>query len=282
MSERTALVACDLDRTLIYSAAALGLGEPDSAAPALVVAEVYQGVPISFLTRRAQALLGALAAAAVFVPTTTRTLAQYERVRLFEAPPAFAVTTNGARIIVDGHPDGDWAAAVRALLASACAPLDELADHLAKLADPRWTLSRRVAEDLFCYLVVNRAELPASFVAELAAWCEPLGWAVSLQGRKIYAVPRPLTKSAALAEIARRTGATRLLAAGDSLLDADLLDAAEAGVRPAHGELEDVGWHRVHVAVTSATGVLAAEEILSRLLSAVGGVRPGFPHAHRE
>lgn len=264
------LVGCDLDRTLIYSAAALGLGEPDAAAPRLVVAEVYQGVPISFLTRRAEALLAQLAAAAVFVPTTTRTLAQYERVRLFEAPPAFAVTTNGGRIIVDGRPDEDWAGVVAALLASACAPLAELAEHIDKVADPRWTLSSRVAEDLFCYLVVNRAELPATFVAELTAWCEPLGWAVSLQGRKIYAVPRPLTKGAALAEIGRRSGSSRLLAAGDSLLDADLLDAAQFGVRPAHGELADLNWHRDHVAVTSATGVLAAEEILSRLLAACG------------
>jgi hypothetical protein len=272
-SEGTAarpLVACDLDRTLIYSAAALGLGEPDAAAPRLVVAEVYQGIPISFLTRRAEHLLGELAAAAVFVPTTSRTLAQYQRVRLFERPPDFAVTTNGARIIVDGDPDGDWAATVAALLASTCTPVGEVADHLTKVADPRWTLSWRTAEDLFCYLVVNRAELPATFVADLAAWCEPLGWAVSLQGRKIYAVPRTLTKSAALAEIARRSGGTRLLAAGDSLLDADLLDAAEFAVRPAHGELADLGWHRGHVAVTSSTGVLAAEEILSLLLAECG------------
>lgn len=266
----TPLVGCDLDRTLIYSAAALGLGGPDAAAPALLVAEVYQGVPISFLTRRAQTLLAELAAAAVLVPTTTRTLAQYERVRLFDRPPTFAVTTNGGRIIADGRPDEDWAGEVGARLTSACAELAELAEHLDKVADPRWTLSSRVAEDLFCYLVVNRAELPATFVADLAAWCEPLGWAVSLQGRKIYAVPCPLTKSAALAEIGRRTGAGPLLAAGDSLLDADLLDAAQFGVRPAHGELADLNWHRDHIAVTSATGVLAAEEILTRLLAACG------------
>jgi phosphoserine phosphatase len=265
------LVACDLDRTLIYSATALGLGEPDSAAPRLVVAEVYRGVPISFLTRRAELLLARLAVCAMFVPTTTRTLAQYERVRLFDRPPAFAVTTNGARIVVDGDPDGDWTATVTALLASTCAPLGDVADQVAKVADPRWVLSRREAEGYFCYLVVNRAELPATFVADLTAWCDPLGWVVSLQGRKIYAVPRPLTKSAALAEIVRRTGATRLFAAGDSLLDADLLDAAEFGVRPAHGELADLGWQRGHIAVTSSTGVLAGEEILSHLLAACHG-----------
>ncbi|MBA3743851.1 HAD family hydrolase [Sporichthya sp.] len=264
------LVACDLDRTLIYSAAALGLGGPDAAAPPLVVAEVYQGVPISFLTRRAETLLAELAQIAVFVPTTTRTVAQYERVRLFQRPPAFAVTTNGAQIVVDGRPDGDWTVEIAARLTSACAPLADIADHLAKLDDPRWTLSRRVAEDVFCYLVVNRAELPATFVSDLAEWCEPLGWTVSLQGRKIYAVPRPLTKSAALAEVVRRSGATCMFGAGDSLLDADLLEAAQYGVRPAHGELADLGWQRDHVAVTSATGILAAEEILNHLLVACG------------
>ncbi len=40
---------------------------------------------------------------------------------------------------------------------------------------------------------------------ELAVWAEARGWTVSLQGRKIYAVPKPLTKSAAMREVARRT-----------------------------------------------------------------------------
>ncbi|MDN5861397.1 MAG: HAD family hydrolase, partial [Pseudonocardia sp.] len=100
----------------------------------------------------------------------------------------------------------------------------------------------------------------------LAAWCAPRGWQVSLQGRKVYAVPVPLTKSAAAREVLRRTGGATLLAAGDSLLDADLLDAADAAVRPAHGELADTGWTRPHVAVTAARGGWAGEEILAWLL----------------
>ncbi len=90
----------------------------------------------------------------------------------------------------------------------------------------------RVAEDLFAYLVVERELLPEEWVKELAVWAENRGWTVSLQGRKIYAVPKPLTKSAAVHEVARRTGADLTLAAGDSLLDADLLLAADRGWRP--------------------------------------------------
>lgn len=103
-----------------------------------------------------------------------------------------------------------------ARLGDECASLDEVRAHLVAAADPAWLLKERVAEDLFAYLVVERALLPDGWVKELAEWAAPHGWAVSLQGRKIYAVPQPLTKSAAVREVARRTGAEQILAAGDS------------------------------------------------------------------
>lgn len=81
--------------------------------------------------------------------------------------------------------------------------------------------------------MVDRALLPDGWVKELSEWADARGWTVSLQGRKIYAVPRPLTKSAAVREVARRTGADLTLAAGDSLLDADLLLAADRAGAPA-------------------------------------------------
>jgi hypothetical protein len=62
-----------------------------------------------------------------------------------------------------------------------------------------------------------------------------------------------------------RCGGTQLLAAGDSLLDADLLDAAHLAIRPAHGELAAAGFARPHLAVTVATGVAAGAELLAWL-----------------
>lgn len=263
------LVAVDLDRTLIYSAAALGLPAAGTP-PRLLVAEIYEGRPISFLTARGADLLDRLRAAAEFVPCTTRTVAQYNRVQLVETAPAYAITSNGGRILLDGVPCPDWTHAVTAAMSAVSAPLAEVVEHLGKVADPLWTRSNRVAEDLFCYLVVDRAELPPAFVPDLDGWCAALGWAVSLQGRKLYLVPQALTKAAAAVEIARRIGAGALYAAGDALLDAPLLEAADFGVRPAHGELHDLGWIRPHVAVTEQVGVLAGEEILARLLETCG------------
>ena len=89
------------------------------------------------------------------------------------------------------------------------------------------------------------------------------GWRVSVQGRKIYAVPQPLTKERAMLAIADRIGARRVLAAGDGALDAGFLAAADAGIRPPHGELAELDWKHPSVVIGDRPGVLAADDITS-------------------
>ncbi len=262
------LVASDLDRTLIYSSAALALTMPDARAPRLLCVEVHESKPLSYMTETAAQLLTDLGDAAVFVPTTTRTRKQYQRINLPGPAPTYAICANGGHLLVDGVSDPDWHAQVTARLAERCAPLAEVQDHLMATASPAWVRKHRVAEDLFAYLVVERELLPEEWVKELAVWAENRGWTVSLQGRKIYAVPKPLTKSAAVHEVARRTGAELTLAAGDSLLDADLLLAADRGWRPGHGELADADWTAPAISALPERGVLAGERILREFLRA--------------
>jgi hypothetical protein len=231
------IICVDLDRTLIYSANALELG---TEAPRLLCVEIYNGAPLSYMTDTAAELLRTLQAHVV--PTTTRTPEQLARVRLPGPPPSYAIASNGGHLIVDGEPDRAWTAQVTARLAG-CAPLAEVEAHLQATSGP-FVLALRVASGL-------------------AAWSAPRGWAVSLQGRKVYAVPRPLTKAAAAVEVRHRLGGGPLLAAGDSLLDADLLDVADAAIRPAHGELAEAGFTRDHLTVTDTTGVRAGEEMLA-------------------
>ncbi|MDN5747313.1 MAG: HAD family hydrolase [Pseudonocardia sp.] len=261
------VVCLDLDRTVIYSPAALALSTPDHEAPRLLCVEVYRGVPLSFLTERAAAALRRLQETAVVVPTTTRTPEQLARVHLPGPQARYAIAANGGHLLVDGVPDMGWSAVVRERLSS-CAPLADVRAHL-RARSGGFVLNLRTASDLFVYAVVDRTALPPGWVDELAAWCDPHGWTVSLQGRKVYAVPRPLTKSAAAREVLARVGADTLLAAGDSLLDADLLAAADRAIRPAHGELHDAGFALGHLSVTAARGVAAGEELLEALLAVV-------------
>jgi len=263
------LVASDLDRTLIYSSAALALTMPDARAPRLLSVEVHESKPLSYMTETAAGLLAELGDVADFVPTTTRTRKQYERIQLPGPAPKYAICANGGHLLVDGVTDPEWHASVTERLARECAPLDEVREYMEATSDPAWVRKHRLAEDLFVYLVVERELLPEDWVKELAVWAENRGWTVSLQGRKIYAVPKPLTKSAAMREVARRTGATLTLAAGDSLLDADLLLAADRGWRPGHGELADVGWTAPGITALPERGVAAGERILREFLGEV-------------
>lgn len=260
----TTLACVDLDRTLIYSVSALGASrEPHP----LRCVEVLNGRPSSFLTSLSWELLEKLAATAVLVPTTTRTPEQIARVEFPRAPsgPSYAIAANGGVVLVDGQADSAWADRVRRATAGGPEPT-AVARWIADRPDPSIkTIS--VAAGLFVYVVGRSSPPPSSWVGALAAWCSDRGWTVSVQGRKVYALPRALTKLAAAEEIARRTGSRRLLAAGDSLLDRDLLDAADASIRPRLGELADVGWGPPHVQVTSAGGVLAGEEIAAWLLA---------------
>ncbi|WP_433326006.1 HAD family hydrolase [Spirillospora sp. CA-294931] len=257
------LVCSDLDRTLIYSVNSMDLSGPDEAMPRLLCVEFYQGAPLTYMTETAARGLEALADTTTFVPTTTRTPEQYARVHLLEKPPAYAICSNGGHILVDGVDDPEWAAAVRSRATGA--ELAEVREHLTRIGGD-FVLKYRSASDLFAYTVVDRAALPGGWVEDLTGWCAERGWRTSLQGRKVYCLPAGLTKAAAATEIAARTGAGTMLAAGDSLLDIELLDAADAAIRPAHGELHDTNWTSETTRVTTATGIAAGEEIISWFL----------------
>ncbi|WZH54186.1 MAG: HAD family hydrolase [Nocardioides alkalitolerans] len=253
------LVASDLDRTLIYSAAAMRLGR---AVTDPVCVEIYADAPTSFIDPAALAALAELAAAVPFVPVTTRTQEQYGRIVLPGVRVEHAVTTNGAVVLVDGRPCGDWDAEVRRRCADG-ASFAEALRGLAPVWDQPWVRKVRDAEERFCYAVVEPAETPAEWYDEVHGAARDLGWVVSVQGRKVYVIPPGLTKEAAVAEVARRVGAGAVAAAGDSWLDAGMLAAADHAVRPAHGELDDQGWTTPDLVVTASAGGRAAAEIVA-------------------
>jgi hypothetical protein len=263
------LLACDLDQTLIYSRSAFRLpaGSGLPAAPELLTVEYLDGEPLSYVTRRAADGLRDLTRAATLVPVTTRTLEQYRRLRL-GAPSAYAIAANGGHLLVDGTPDRDWASRVRTRLAASGRPLEDvraMADELA--AAGSWVRTIRDADGFFVYLVATGREVIPD-LSELATRLEAAGWTLSVQGRKVYLVPAALTKEAALEEVIARTGALRLAAAGDSLLDRGMLARADISVRPAHGELHDQGFLLPGMRVTARAGLLGGEEVVE-LLAAI-------------
>lgn len=273
----TLLLACDLDGTLIYSQRRAGAAVP---AGDLVCVEALDGRPISFLTRAAYAGLLALNRSVDLVAVTARSVAQYGRVSL-PMSQRYAVLANGGMLVEDGVPDAAWSASMTRRLREV-APLGEVLRHVEQVCDRAWTKKITVVESMFCCAVVDADVLPQAFVPDERGWAEPRGWRVSLQGSKFYVVPQPLDKSAAVAEVARRMGADTVLAAGDALLDADLLRTATRGVHPSAGELATTGWSAPRVTRVPGSGVAGGEQIVDWLRAEVsrcggGDVGAGSP-----
>src|SRR5206468_528273 len=150
--------------------------------------------------------------------------------------------------------DPGWAGQVVRRLA-AVAPLAEATAALRQVSEPDWRI--RAVDGLFCYAVLDQPGSGEQRLPALRRWAEPNGWLTSRQGRKLYLVPAPLSKSSAVAEIKARTSARTVYAAGDSLLDIDLLAYADHGIHPGHGELAGSGWSARHVQRLSQTGPAA-------------------------
>lgn len=265
----TVLAVSDLDRTLIYSPSALALPMDDHGTPVLVCVETLDGRPHSFMTLYAARALRRIAEVAMLAPVTTRTVSQYRRIRFADIAPHYAITSNGGNIIVDGQVDIDWNRSVHRRIADDSADLGEVIAKLKARTDPSWALKRRTGDDLFCYLVVDPDLMPADFLAQWRQWCAGRNWVVSMQGRKIYAIPSSLSKEHAMFEVADRVSAGQTLAAGDGALDAGLLMAADRAIRPPHGELAVNGWHHPGVEVAARPGVLAADDITDWFLAAI-------------
>lgn len=254
-----AVLALDLDQTLIFSARS---AEPLGGAETVWV-EDYLGEPLSLMTARAYQLLASLSERQHVVPVTTRTPEQLGRVRLPGRQP-YAICANGGILLQQGIRDADWDARVAAEL-SGSEPAPAVAARIGLVAGEPWVKTFRQVEDLFVYVVAcARDVIPDGWLQELEGWAASHGWTVSVQGRKVYVVPTALSKGAAAQRVAGLLGGP-LLAAGDSLLDRDLLEAAVAAARPRHGELHRVDYQRPDLFVSKASGAKATEEILAWL-----------------
>ena len=259
------LVTTDLDRTLIFSPRAteqLGGGLPRS------VVEVHEGRVISEMAdvvRDGLAQLGRSPGVTV-VPTTTRTVRQLQRIAL-PFPPRFSIAASGGVLLEHGRVDEAWARETARRL-TRCAPVAEVRGVLDALVEDGMVLRAHTAEDLFCYGIVDPARFDAEAVERLTARLLPRSWRVAHQGTKVYALPDALHKAHAIAHVRERMadepgGVPTLLAAGDTWLDAEMLELADRGWVPAGSGISRSGpppWP--HVTLTGAPGHAAAAEIV--------------------
>lgn len=216
------LFVSDLDNTLIYS-------YKHDIGPNAVCAEVYEGRQVSFMTARSRAMLDEVNRRMHFVPVTTRSVQQYRRIVFADGwSPALALAANGGVLLVDGQPDPAWYAASQAQIAPAEPALRHAEAVLAR--DPARTLDVRRVDGLFVF--TKSADVPAT-LARLRAVLDLTHVDLFENGVKVYVVPRVLDKGRGVRRLRARFPTAQVFAAGDSLFDLPLLEAADMAFYPA-------------------------------------------------
>jgi hydroxymethylpyrimidine pyrophosphatase-like HAD family hydrolase len=247
------VLASDIDRTLLWSHKRLG----DVPLERLTCLEVLDGRDWAYVTRDAYAALARMADTDALVLCTTRTPAQVQRLRL--PPHRRVLCLNGGALLRDGEPDAAHAAHTETLVAQRL-PMAEFAARVEHLARAPHVRSLRDADGAFGYFLLNGEPVADGWVDELEAIAAEEGWRLTHEQTKVYAMPDTLTKEAGLTRLLEtgEAGDELVAAAGDSRLDEGMLRLARHALVPRGAYLESHGWDG---ALTSATGVLAGEEI---------------------
>lgn len=267
------IFASDLDQTLIYSHRTFISKEIDEQ---IRPVERLDNRFISFMTQNALIKLREISQKVLFVPVTTRTKLQYQRINFLEYDIAhqYAVTSNGGTIFYKGREDTDWTQYVLQGRENSVA-FEDLLHKFNEISHPSWVIpdSGKLADNLFYYCLIDREKIPLVELAAFKIWACENNWELSVQGRKLYLVPMNVNKKAAIQYIQEKESRSHVFAAGDSLLDLDMLKAADQAIAPAHGEIYALylqgisGLERIRF--TEKSGIEAAEEILDLIARAL-------------
>ncbi len=260
------LLASDLDRTLIHPWKSL----PEPRDEDLIV-EVYEERPITVCSPATLKGIEQLVAKRAFVAVTTRSRAQLERIApVWErVRGGWAICANGATLLNGGRVDREWKDLVDVVSTNA-ASLPEAERALEKAFGPAgeegWLLRVRACDSRFLYAICDPDRIPDGLAVAAEEAMAAIGWTAVLHGRKLYVLPVGLTKVACVEHLCVRLGVQHLMAAGDSLLDAALLAAADVAWAPADSELVTWGAVPPGVHVTKAGHMAAGEEIVAEAL----------------
>lgn len=231
--------------------------------------EYKEDEAIGFMSQHSIELLKKFHEKHLFVPVTTRAIYQYERIVAFQQwiQPKYAITSNGGTILVNGKPDALWGQLIRQKVATTSLPKEDLLQVFAEIRNEVWVEKEHYIDELFFMFHVNRQYIPYQELLGFEKRIYAIGWRMFLHGRKLYILPIQLNKAFAVAHLQKYVEYDMHVAAGDSLMDYDMLMQAGIGYSPTHGELFDKQGNDSKVTWLKEQGAASTEELLGHLLA---------------
>ena len=214
------LFACDLDNTLIHSYK----HKTDDD----ICIEIYNGREQSFISSRAVELLKEVVKKVLFIPVTTRSIEQYQRIQWIEGTkPEYAVVSNGANLIHNDDIDFEWKSY---FFNEHIQPYtDELNQQQILLSqNPNFTICR-VVDDSFLFLKCSDTLDVDRISSEIQ---KQTNLTTQYSGRKIYLFPPSLNKGEALFQLKKLFNPEKVFCAGDSVIDLPMLILSDISFIP--------------------------------------------------
>jgi len=243
----------DLDNTIIYSYKH-DIGEHK------LCAEIYQNREISFITDKTAELLKDVKKRVLLVPTTTRTIEQYQRIDLGIGIPEYALVCNGGVLLRNGEEDEKWYKESYELVSDCQKMLGEAEMILEK--DSNRIFEIRNIRSLFIF---TKSSEPLKTVELLKSRLDNHKIDVFNNGVKVYAVPKALSKGIAVKRLKKLVGAKYNVSAGDSEFDVSMLRCSDIAIAPR--ELNETEELPKDTIIFDGEGIFS-EFVLNNVLSA--------------
>lgn len=214
------ILCTDLDNTIIYSY------KHDIGNEKMNV-ELYKEREISFITKQTFELLKKVKEEFLVIPTSTRTIEQYERINLKIGTFKYALVCNGSVLLVDGKKDKDWYEESLRLAKPSNLEVKKALEYLEN--DKRRTFELRYIEDLFVFTKCDKSE---TVVNELRKHLDKSLVNIFNNKEKVYVLPTLLSKGKAIERLKKHLKVEFIIAAGDSEFDISMVEAADVGLVP--------------------------------------------------
>ena len=189
--------------------------------------ELYKEREISFITKQTFELLKKVKEEFLVIPTSTRTIEQYERINLKIGTFKYALVCNGSVLLVDGKKDKDWYEESLRLAKPSNLEVKKALEYLEN--DKRRTFELRYIEDLFVFTKCYKSE---TVVNELREYLDKNLVNVFNNKEKVYVLPTLLSKGKAIERLKKYLKVEFIIAAGDSEFDISMVEAADVGLVP--------------------------------------------------
>lgn len=259
------LFTTDLDRTLIYSKRIM---KQFPVTCEVTPVEQKGDEFVSFMTSHSLELLQQFHEKHLFIPVTTRALHVYERIHVFKTMinPKFAITSNGGILLNDGKQDMEWDQVIRKRLSTTSSPKEDMLRAFSAIRHKEWIDAEFHVDEFYYRFHVNKNYIPLSELQAFGEELRELGWRMFLNNNKLYILPYQLTKELAVSHLKNYVDYDIHVAAGDSLMDYDMLLQADIGFCPPHGELMERHGSDEKINWLHAKGATSTEELLTYLL----------------